>query len=80
METDCKRAVRRHHRARLKAKRASYYGGHARGYARLLNIYANTIPTCSCWMCGNPRRHFGEKTLAEKRFDEFWRIREPGDE
>ncbi len=22
---------------------------------------------CSCWMCGNPRRHDGEKTIQEKR-------------
>ena len=25
---------------------------------------------CSCWMCGNPRRHFGKKTLQERIADE----------
>lgn len=23
---------------------------------------------CSCWMCGNPRRYFGELTVQERRF------------
>ncbi len=22
---------------------------------------------CSCWMCGNPRRYFGERSLQERR-------------
>lgn len=26
----------------------------------------NTTP-CSCPMCGNPRRHFGEKTIQERK-------------
>jgi len=25
---------------------------------------------CSCWMCGNARRHFGQKTLQELKADE----------
>ena len=24
---------------------------------------------CSCWMCGNPRKYFGEKTLQETKFE-----------
>ena len=24
---------------------------------------------CSCFMCGNPRKHFNEPTLAEKKQD-----------
>ena len=24
---------------------------------------------CSCWMCGNPRRHMGEKTIQERRHE-----------
>jgi hypothetical protein len=27
---------------------------------------------CSCEMCGNPRKHFKEKTLAEKSEDQTW--------
>ena len=30
-------------------------------------FYANTACNCSCWMCGNPRRTFGEITPQEKR-------------
>lgn len=28
----------------------------------------NNMAKCSCPMCGNARRHFGEITLEEKRF------------
>ena len=28
--------------------------------------------SCSCMMCGNPRKHFNEKTLSEKSEDETW--------
>ena len=29
----------------------------------------HTRVPCSCPMCGNPRRHFGSKTMQEKRAD-----------
>ncbi|WP_169980233.1 hypothetical protein [Tautonia rosea] len=25
------------------------------------------LASCSCWMCGNPRRWLGERTLQERR-------------
>ena len=28
-------------------------------------MHANHGKTCSCWMCGNPRRHLGQVTLDE---------------
>ena len=28
---------------------------------------ADNIKNCSCYMCGNPRKHFNEETLQEKR-------------
>ncbi len=28
-------------------------------------MVANTATLCSCWMCGNPRKCFGEKTRQE---------------
>lgn len=28
--------------------------------------YADNLAVCSCPMCGNPRRHFKEKTIKEK--------------
>jgi hypothetical protein len=30
---------------------------------------ANHLASCSCWMCGNPRRWNGERTLRERRAD-----------
>ena len=29
---------------------------------------------CSCHMCGNPRKYFGEVTLQEKKADEFSKV------
>jgi len=33
----------------------------------LARFRANTGTSCSCWSCGNPRKHFGEPTKQEKR-------------
>ena len=30
-----------------------------------------TRQPCSCYMCGNPRKHFGELTRQEKKQDEI---------
>lgn len=64
------RAVRRHHAARLKRKRARYWGGAPKEVtgaqqARYLGLLLNTATPCSCWMCGNPRRHRKDVSLAE---------------
>ena len=32
--------------------------------------HEDTTTQCSCYMCGNPRKHFGEKTIQEKKFDQ----------
>ena len=37
---------------------------------------ADNIKSCSCWMCGNPRRYFGEQTLQERLFIEGAREQE----
>ncbi len=34
---------------------------------RLLGIYRKTRHFCSGPCCGNPRKHFGEKTIQERR-------------
>lgn len=62
------RAVRRHHRDRLKAKRKSYWGGilSDEAEARLLGFVARTPAVCSCWMCGHERRIYG-RTIQERR-------------
>ena len=28
---------------------------------------AEHLAVCSCWMCGNPRRHLGERSVQERR-------------
>jgi len=62
------RAYRRHqrHRALARATRALRRLGlpvePCRAYA-----FAVDRKPCSCWMCGNPRRYFGEPTVQERR-------------
>lgn len=73
-----KRAERRHHYRRLKKRRINqeYWGRVAqsdifRGWTKpQLGIAVDTPCICSCPGCGNPRKHFGEKTLAEVRQDD----------
>ena len=66
-----KRALRRHHRARLLKKRQYYWGmslvefekSHPTKKGRLVK----TPKPCSCYLCGNPRKFFKEKTVQERR-------------
>lgn len=37
---------------------------------RAVGRRAATRAACSCWMCGNPRRFFGELTVQERRADD----------
>lgn len=60
------RAMRRHHKIRLAKKRRFYgsqYPAFQGGY-----ILKETPAACSCWMCGNPRKWFGEPTIQEKKW------------
>ena len=64
------RAERRHHLNRLKKKRSKYWGWRYEDYPmppKSLGIVAHTPCTCSCNGCGNPRKHFGLKTLQERK-------------
>lgn len=63
------RAERRHHNERVKARfyrinklsqawpSDEYHAG----------LYANHGCNCSCHMCGNPRRHFKQLTMQERK-------------
>lgn len=64
--TSFARALRRHHAARLKAKRARYWGNSDKT-PRLLGLLSQTPALCSCYGCGNPRRFFGELSISEVR-------------
>jgi hypothetical protein len=68
------RAYTRHALAR--AKRRAYrkaraifsLGPLAHEYA--IHNYRDRCP-CSCSACGNPRRHFGERTMQERRAEQW---------
>ncbi|MFI5331056.1 MAG: hypothetical protein ACHQ2F_08480 [Desulfobaccales bacterium] len=34
-------------------------------YADCVGTYRKVRRPCSCWMCGNPRKYFGERTRHE---------------
>lgn len=38
-----------------------------RSDARAVGKRVSTRQPCSCWMCGNPRRHFKQATMQEIR-------------
>ena len=59
------RAQRRHHTQRLKQNRRKYWGSKSDDQ-RLLGLAFSTPKPCSCWMCGNPRKHWGESSLQER--------------
>jgi hypothetical protein len=57
-------ARRRKDAQRMKEKARRLYPHDKTGSA------ANHLTVCSCGMCGNPRRHFGTKTISELREEE----------
>ena len=66
-----KRAVRRHHRQRmiqhaLRSYVLRWEPDPEVQRERVLGWY-NNLAKCSCWICGNPRRHGGGPTRQERR-------------
>ena len=70
MFKDMKRARRRQDRARMVARAKRYLPD------RRYQWLADNLASCSCWMCGNPRRWFGELTMQEIRQDSHDRYSE----
>lgn len=62
-----KRSVRRHHAGRLKKSRHHHWGRDISSEAKRLGQVVDTPTPCSCYMCGNPRKYFNEKTVQECR-------------
>lgn len=60
------RAIRRHHRDRLKARRRSYWAEACKNDPRRLGIAIDTPKPCSCLMCRNARPYAGP-TIQELR-------------
>lgn len=61
-----KRAERRHHLKRMKAKARRIAA--VNGWPRIAERFYDVRTPCSCWMCGNPRRYLGEVTMQERKF------------
>lgn len=62
-------ALRRHHNARIKKKRSRYasVSGSSVYNERAIGRATNTPANCSCWICANPRRIKGLRTIQEQR-------------
>ncbi len=64
------RALRRHHRIRIKKKRlyqlkSNFSDWKEIVYLKRLNFSIDTPKACSCYLCGNPRKYWNEKTRKE---------------
>lgn len=70
---DSSRSLRRHHIRRVRRNRASDINNDHSRYDHVLNIRTHTACTCSCWMCGNPRKYFNQKTIQEKSAEEIYK-------
>jgi len=66
-----KHSLRRHHSERKKVwvrkTLRRYFMFQDEFSPRRVGMYARTPKVCSCYMCGNPRRHLGSPTLQERR-------------
>lgn len=70
------RAERRHHHKRMLKKVRNFHWikkwfGTEETREQHIKRMAETRTPCSCHMCGNPRKNFKEKTIQEKKFDEY---------
>lgn len=78
---ETKRALRRHHLIRIKARtlanaKASMPNEPHLWPSQVIDRYRNRSD-CSCWMCGNPRRHFScRKALKLTRQEKEAAMRE----
>lgn len=70
-----KRALRRHHANRMMRKVSNYYAAWCRDdREQFARYHYNHAALCSCEGCGNPRKHFGEKTMQERKADERYKF------
>mgnify|MGYP003512295132 CR=1 FL=1 len=68
MEKNRKRAIRRHHIARLKNTRKRYFTADWwNNDAKRMGKIVQYPKMCSCTMCGNARKWFGHRTIDEHR-------------
>jgi hypothetical protein len=60
-------AKRRADRERIRHN-PQYWWGRQLQEGREQGAVIDTPTPCSCWMCGNPRRYLGERTVCERRW------------
>ena len=66
------RAERRHHHNRMKKRTEEFVDlqwhkdREPEEFAKIVCKRAENRQKCSCHMCGNPRKHWKDKTLQEK--------------
>jgi hypothetical protein len=63
------RAIRRHHRMRLKKARRHHFSRDMENEPKTHSFIIDTPKPCSCFMCGNIR-NFSGKTRQERRFSD----------
>ena len=66
------RAERRHHHDRMKQKVSRFHWiknwfGSKESREEHIRQMTETRKPCSCYMCGNPRKHWNDITIQEKR-------------
>jgi hypothetical protein len=67
MMKDDRRAMRIHHRERIKNKVKNYHRGAHKDDERYIGILSNTRQPCSCYACGNPRKYSNRLTVQERK-------------
>lgn len=75
MSKETLRAIRRHHIERLKSKwqRTQWKNQANANFPSLISeakqsgMFVKTRALCSCWMCGNPRKYWGLRSIQELR-------------
>ena len=72
------RAERRHNHGRMLSRvkkfhwlQPEFWHGNEASREKHIRQMAETRKPCSCLMCGNPRKHWKDKTMQEKRFEEY---------
>lgn len=71
---DSSRSLRRHHRQRIRKNRSEHLEKdvvYKHSYHKMASMQVNTACVCSCFMCGNPRKFFNEKTIQERSLEEL---------
>lgn len=61
------RAERRHKKETLKKRISSYFRMWLKKEPEKVGKYIDTPKQCSAYCCGNPRKHFHEVTIQEKK-------------